>query len=57
MNRRLNVAMRILCGLCRGVGALFFALLLVPWVHAESSQVFFCRFSLDDHVWSNTGPQ
>lgn len=48
---------RIVGGLYRGVGALLLALLLVPWVHAESSQSFVCRFSLDDHEWSNTRPQ
>ena len=57
MNRRQNVARRILCGLCCGMGMLLFALLVVPWVHAESPQIPFCRFSLDDHEWSNRGPQ
>lgn len=48
---------RILYSLCRGMGALLLALLLVPWAHAESTQRPFCRFSLDDREWSNTGPQ
>lgn len=48
---------RVVRGLCCGVGTLLLAvLLLVPWAHAQGTQLPFCRFSLNDHQWSNTGP-
>ena len=46
---------RVLRGLCRGMGVLLAALLLVSWAHAQVTQIPVCRFSLN-YGWNNVEP-